>query len=106
METRDKMMEALNFALKFEQEGKEFYEKASGITNNSLGKEMFQTLAKEEVLHMEKIQEVYQKIEKEGEWRERITVIGNPEQIKTVFAEAMEKIDKEIKVSTSDYRAL
>jgi len=106
MEARNKMMEALNFALKFEREGKEFYEKAAEITNNSLGKEIFQTLAKEEVLHMEKIQEVYQNIEKEGEWRERITVIGNPEQIKTVFAEAMEKIDKEIKVSTSDLEAL
>ena len=106
MEARDKMMEALNFALKFEREGKEFYEKAAEITNNSLGKEIFQTLAKEEVLHMEKIREVYQNIEKEGEWREKITVIGNPEHIKTVFAEAMEKIGEEIKVSTSDLEAL
>jgi len=106
MAARDKMMEALNFALKFEREGKEFYKKAARITNNSLGKEIFQTLAKEEILHMENIQKIYQNIEKEGEWRERITVIGNPEQIKTVFVEAMEKIDKEIKVSTSYLDAL
>jgi len=106
MEATNKCLEALDFALKFEREGKEFYEKAAKITDNPLGKEIFQTLAKEEVLHMKKIEEVYQNIEKEGGWDQRITAICDSKLLKTAFAEAMEKIDTEIKASTSDLDAL
>jgi rubrerythrin len=102
----DKMVEALDFAIRFEREGKEFFEEAAKITNNSLGKDVFRTLAEEENVHMNKIMEVYQDLEKKGKWEERITVVGNPDRLKTVFAGAMEKIDKDIKVSTSDLEAL
>jgi len=102
----DKMVEALEFALQFEREGKEFFEEAAKITNNSLGKDVFQALAEEENIHMNKIMEVYQNLENKGKWEERITVVGNPDGVKTVFAGAMEKIDKDIKVSTSDLEAL
>lgn len=106
MQNPDKMVKALEFALRFEREGKEFFEKAAKITNNSLGREVFQTLAEEEDVHMNKIMEVYQNLEKKGKWEERITVVGNPDRVKTVFAEAMEKIDKDIKAGTSDLEAL
>jgi len=106
MQNRDKMLESLDFALRFEREGYEFFEKAAKITNNSLGREVFQTLAEEEDVNMKKIMEVYRDLEKKGKWEERITVVGNPDRVKTVFADAVEKIDKDIKASTSDLEAL
>jgi len=48
MQNPNRMVEALEFALRFEKEGKEFFEKAASITSNSLGREVFQTLAEEE----------------------------------------------------------
>ena len=48
----------------------------------------------------------FQMPKKEGKWEERITVIGSPDRVKTVFAEAIEKIDQEIKANTSDLEAL
>jgi len=48
IENRDRMVETLAFALRFEWEGKEFFQKAARLTSNSLGKEVFQTLAEEE----------------------------------------------------------
>jgi len=63
-------------------------------------------LAKEEDLHMKKIMEVYRDLEDKGKWEERITVVGNPERVKTVFAEAMARIDKDIKASAGDLEAL
>ncbi len=62
MENPNKMVEALDFALRFEREGKAFFENAARITDNSLGKEVFQTLAQEEDVHMNKIMEVYQNL--------------------------------------------
>ena len=106
MQDRDRMVEALEFALRFEREGKKFFEKAAKITSNSLGREVFQTLAEEEDVHMNKIMEVYQDLKKKGKWEERITVVGNPNLVKTIFAEAMARIDKDIKASTSDLEAL
>ncbi len=106
MQNPDKMVEALDFALRFEREGKEFFEKAAKITNNSLGREVFQTLAEEEDVHMKKIMEVYRDLEKKGKWEKRITVVGNPGRVKTVFADAVEKIGKDIKAGTSDLEAL
>ena len=104
--TMEKTISALNFALKFEKEGKEYFQKAAAITNNTFGKKVFQALAREEDLHMKKIQEMYKKLEKEGKWKERVTVVGNPDQVQTVFNEAMEKIDKDIKANTDDLAAL
>lgn len=106
MQNRDTMAEALEFALRFEREGKEFFEKAARLTSSSLGREVFQTLAKEEDLHMKKIMEIYDDLKKKGKWEQRITAVGNPNLVKTVFAEAMAKIDKDIKASTSDLEAL
>ena len=42
------MVEGLAFALRCEREGKEFFQKAACLTSNSLGKEVFWTLAQEE----------------------------------------------------------
>ena len=102
----EKTISALKFALKFEKEGKEYFKKAATMTNNALGKELFRTLAEEEDLHMKKIQEIYKKLEKEGKWEERITIVGSPDRVKTVFAEATERIGKDVKADTSDLDAL
>lgn len=64
--------EALKKALELEEEGKRFYEEVASRTSHPLVKALFEALAKEELLHMKKIGEIYGKV-KEGAGNRAIT---------------------------------
>ncbi len=54
-----KMCEALEKALRLEEEGMNFYTKCGETTNDKNGREMFQYLAKEEVKHYNKVAQIF-----------------------------------------------
>ena len=62
----DKQKEAHRAALDFEQRGHDFYMATAGKARNPLTKEVFTGLAGQELVHMEKIQEVYENLDFEG----------------------------------------
>ena len=59
-EQSEKTTQALEKALQMEIEGQEFYHKAGQKSDNPLTKELFQHLAEQETVHMQKINEIYQ----------------------------------------------
>ncbi len=58
----------LDKALEMEKKGKDFYEKAAGSCRNEIGREVFQTLKRDEDIHIARIVEIYSALTKGGAW--------------------------------------
>jgi hypothetical protein len=61
----DERLKALEIAMKLEEEGKKFYMDASEKATSAYAKEMFGSLAKDEDVHQEKVNEIYKKLKEE-----------------------------------------
>ena len=92
----------LQIALKMEEDGKAFYLKASQTSGNPLGKKLFKNLAAEEDIHREVFKKIYDKIKNKKQWPDVTFTADGGKHLKTVFAEALEKIDKEFKPEQSE----
>ncbi|MCU0580097.1 MAG: hypothetical protein MUF69_11240, partial [Desulfobacterota bacterium] len=55
----ERSIEMLCAALELEEKGKAFYEKAQAASRNPLGREIFRTLVKDEIVHRQRIQTIY-----------------------------------------------
>ncbi len=87
-------LSALQTALQMEIDGKEFYLKASKASKNILGADLLKKLAEEEDTHRQVFQDIYNKIKSQKVWPD-IKYRGDGGQvIRTVFAEALEMMDK------------
>lgn len=95
----------LSKALKFEQEGKEFYLKARERTRHPAARGIFELLAGEETKHAEFLESLHAALSKQGKWPAELTV-DLDRDFKALFAEASAKVDKAVKVSTSEIGAL
>lgn len=105
-EQAGKTTQALKKALQMEIEGQKFYREAGQKSDNPLAKKLFQHLVDEENVHIQKIKEIYQGIENRAEWPEKETTFKYEMSLRSVFKEAIENMDKEIKVSSSEIEAL
>ena len=99
-------LEALQFAIQMEIDGKEYYQKASLESANKLGKDLFQWLAAEEDTHRQKFEEIYETIKNKEGWPETATQLGTGERIGTLFARALKTADPEVKEVTVDLHAI
>ena len=52
----------LEMAMKLERDGEAFYKDAAARTEDAKGKRMFETLARDEVVHFETLQSIYQSL--------------------------------------------
>ena len=89
---QSEVVKTLQFALKMEADGKEFYLNASHKSNNDLGRELFERLAAEEDKHGQKFQEIFEVIKQKKSWPE-IDIPSDTENIKTVFTRNIKLID-------------
>lgn len=55
-------------ALKMEEKGKTFYEKAITLCENKTGKEIFSILMNEELVHVKRIQTIYYSLKNNKKW--------------------------------------
>ncbi len=78
METR-KALEGLKIAMQTELNGIEFYRLAAEKTEDPKGKEVFKTLAEDEIKHFQELKKQYEHIIKENGWLSRID-LGTPGQ--------------------------
>ncbi len=88
---QSKTLEALQFAIHMEIDGKEFYLKASRKSSNGIGKKLLNTLAFEEDFHRQKFQQIYDAISKEKAWPETDFKPDGGRALRTVFARALEE---------------
>lgn len=105
-EQTEKTTQALKKALQMEMEGQEFYHKAGQKSDNPLAKKLFQHLVEQENVHIQKIKEIYQGIESKTGWPEKETTFKHERSLRSVFKEAIENMNTDIEVSSSEIEAL
>jgi len=93
----EKTIQALETALQMEIEGKEFYHKAGQASHNPLAKKLFLRLAEEEDVHIEKVNEINEAIKSKASWPEKETTFKHEKSLRSVFREAIEDMDKNLK---------
>jgi rubrerythrin len=105
MEESQKALEILQSAMNMENDGREFYLKAAENSKSSLPKNLFEVLAKEELVHQEVISEIYDALKSGKQWPDvRITqVIG--ENTENIFSAAL-KDPQQQKAASDDLEAV
>lgn len=88
---------ALQIALQMEIDGKEFYLQASKTSKNELGKGLLKKLAAEEDTHREMFQSIYNAIKSKKGWPDMKFHADGGRGLRTIFARALENMDKNIK---------
>jgi len=105
-EQNEKIAGALKEALQMEIDGRRFYQEAGQKSDTLLVKNLFQHLAEQENVHAQKINEIFQAIMSDVVWPEKETIFKHEKSLKSVFREAIESMDKEVKASSSELEAL
>jgi rubrerythrin len=81
----------LKTAIQMEQDGKKFYEEAAQKAKSQGTAEIFQYLAKGEVYHILKIEEIYEALEKDPNWTESMCEFNPSAEDPKIFSAALAK---------------
>jgi rubrerythrin len=98
--------EALEAAIKFEEDGRAFFLAAHKKTEEKFGKSIFLSLADAELDHIQRIKTIYDSLSKMGEWPDDSSVFTPKQPIKNIFEEALELIDQNVKPTTGEIEAV
>jgi len=90
-EEQDKLISALKYAIKMEEDGKAFYLQSCSEASNELGRKLLESLAKQEDYHRQKFTQIYEKIRQSRAWPEVDFKIDGGKTLRTVFAKESEK---------------
>ncbi|MBN2467388.1 MAG: ferritin family protein [Deltaproteobacteria bacterium] len=101
----EKRLEALKQALKMEEDGKAFYERARDKTKSKMGKSVFESLIRSEESHIKKIKELYDTVEKTCAWPPEAP-IRDVKSEKNVFEQALAAAQEKVKADTDDLEGL
>ena len=109
MTTTQEELESLNTAIKTEKDGRVFYQEAIQRAANPLAKSVFETLADEELVHIETIKAFYDALKEKGTCQELGGLLNDKPQPKTrlenVFQKARQSMDETIKTDAGSLEA-
>jgi rubrerythrin len=101
-----KTFEALQAAIKFEEDGRSFFLTAGEKTEEKFGKSSFLSLAAAELDHIQRIKVIYESLNKMGEWPDKPSLFSPQRPLKNIFQEAVAEIDRNIKPTTGELEAV
>jgi hypothetical protein len=110
MADQQKEISALEFALRTERDGHQFYTDIAATTTNPIVAATFSSLAKDEVFHIRAIEAFSQRLRDAGQWEDTQLVARVSDQtgeIMTLFREAIEGRDirpEAVESDTGAYR--
>jgi len=99
-------LKALKTAIQMEIDGKEFYMEASQASKNELGKKLLKQLAEEEDAHRKVFEDIYKDISAKKGWPDRKFHGDGGKGLRTVFARAMEEVDKNVSTIPTEIDAV
>ena len=109
MATTQAELESLNTALQTEKSGRIFYQQATQRSANPLAKKVFETLADEELTHIETIKVFYDSLKQRGTCQglgDKLPERPHPQaRLKNVFEIARQHIDREVKADAGSLEA-
>lgn len=87
------LQEALRTAIEMEIKGYSFYQEIAGKTSNAITKNIFNTLAKDEVMHRNAIEQYYKSIEAEKELPALDSLISHqPQRNRSIFSKSFDEL--------------
>lgn len=103
----DRVLAMLNTALKMEEEGKEFYERARVNCSGEMARDMFSALIKEEDVHIERIKKIYTSLNDNQKWTDEWRAVGVVhEDLDDLFRKLASKQRKKIKAAEEELEAM
>jgi len=96
----------LSAAIKFEEDGRNLYLECIKKTEHPWGKSLFQSLADDELKHIERLKEVFNTLAVSQKYTEGPIPLAAEKQWKNIFEKAKSTIDTMVKASTSDIDAI
>jgi len=102
----EERIQALEVALNNEAREKAFYLKHAKRTKNPLGRLMFESIAKDEDEHYQRLQELHGKLKEEGRWPETIPLKVKGTDMKSILKKMVQSVDTSSKVDTDDLDAV
>ncbi len=103
---QDTTLGALQASIQMEIDGKEFYLKSAKASQNSLGRELLERLAAEEDGHRQIFEKIYKNIGTKKRWPEKAFSGDGGRGLRTVFATAIEDMDKNFKAIDTELEAI
>jgi rubrerythrin len=103
---QDTTLKALKTAIQMEIDGKEFYLEASQASKNELGKKLLEQLAAEEDIHRKIFEDIYKDISAQKGWPEKKLPTDGGKGLRTVFAKALEQMDRDISAIPTELDAV
>ncbi len=103
----DRTMHMLSTALGLEEKGKGFYSKTVSTCHNAVGKEIFRMLMKDEVVHMDRIRQIYKRLEGGESWTDEWKSIQpDHKELGTLFREIASVHGREVTSEAGDMEAI
>jgi rubrerythrin len=100
-------LKMLSSALELEERGEKFYIEAIRKCKNEMGKEIFAMLRKDEVVHRQRIRNIYESLNAGHGWTEEWKKLEVEHgDMKSLFARLAKKSGKNIRAQASDLDAL
>lgn len=99
---QENTLKALQMAIRMETDGKKFYLTASEKSGNEAGKKLLKQLAAEEEIHRRKFEEIYESTRDKKGWPRIVLQTDQGKRLRTLFAEAAEKIGTNLKAAASE----
>ena len=103
---QEKTVKVLQVAIQMEADGKKFYLIASRESGNETGRKLLESLAAEEDVHKKNFEEIYASIKNNWGWPELAPAPGGGENLRTLFAQALEESDLGVKVKATELDAV
>jgi len=91
---QERVMKALETAIRMEIDGKAFYLKASKESTHEIGRKLLAMLADEEDQHRIKFETIYNVLSREKDWPEVEIEVLNSGRFKNIFSEAIRDENK------------
>ena len=95
----------LEEALKFEEEGRDFFTTAAEKSGDPLTKEIYEYLAMMEIKHMEDIKRISAEHKEKGQFPEKATLSSTSDKAK-IFKDALKQLKKETLLAQDEVTAL
>jgi rubrerythrin len=93
--------DVINTAIKLENDGIKFYRSIASKTHNELTRKMFESLADDEMKHIEWINNLAPNVKTSGEFNEKLYA-----RLKIIFAEPTDKIKETARGTDDDIKAI
>jgi rubrerythrin len=85
---QSKILEALQFSIQMEIDGKKYYQNASQKCEIKVGRDLFEWLADQEDRHLQKFEQIYKDIKDNKSWPEIEVQTGRKGNVDTIFSQA------------------